>query len=52
MLAALNDQLQERKLDAQYVTMLMALWDDTSQTLKIANADQFNHSLLQLRMPV
>jgi sigma-B regulation protein RsbU (phosphoserine phosphatase) len=38
MLAALNDQLQERKLDAQYVTMLMALWDDTNQTLQIANA--------------
>ena len=38
MLAALNEQLQERKLDAQYVTMLMALWDDASQTLKIANA--------------
>jgi phosphoserine phosphatase RsbU/P len=38
LLAALNDQLQERKLDAQYVTMLMALWDDTTQTLQIANA--------------
>ncbi|WP_263409275.1 SpoIIE family protein phosphatase [Terriglobus tenax] len=38
MLAALNDQLQERKLDAQYVTMLIALWDDTEQTLRIANA--------------
>jgi len=38
MLAALNDQLQERKLDAQYVTMLMAVWDDSNQTLQIANA--------------
>jgi sigma-B regulation protein RsbU (phosphoserine phosphatase) len=38
LLAALNDQLQERKLDAQYVTMLMALWDDNTQTLHIANA--------------
>ena len=38
MLAALNDQLQERKLDAQYVTMLMAVWDDDRQTLQIANA--------------
>jgi len=38
MLAALNDQLQERKLDAQYVTMLMAVWDDENQTLQIANA--------------
>ena len=38
LLAALNDQLQERKLDAQYVTMLMAVWDDEKQTLEIANA--------------
>lgn len=38
MLAALNDQLQARKLDSQYVTMLMAVWDDNNQTLKIANA--------------
>ena len=38
MLAALNDQLQERKLDAQYVTMLMAVWDDENQTLQMANA--------------
>lgn len=38
MLAALNDQLQERKLAAQYVTMLMAVWDDSNQTLQIANA--------------
>jgi sigma-B regulation protein RsbU (phosphoserine phosphatase) len=38
MLAALNDQLQERKLDSQYVTMLMAVWDDGNQTLQIANA--------------
>ncbi len=38
LLAALNDQLQERKLDAQYVTMLLAVWDDENQTLQIANA--------------
>jgi phosphoserine phosphatase RsbU/P len=38
MLSALNDQLQERKLDSQYVTMLMAVWDDSNQTLQIANA--------------
>ena len=38
MLAALNDQLQERKLDSQYVTMLMAVWNDNNQTLQIANA--------------
>jgi len=38
MLSALNDQLQERKLDSQYVTMLLAVWDDSNQTLQIANA--------------
>jgi sigma-B regulation protein RsbU (phosphoserine phosphatase) len=38
MLAALNDQLQERKLASQNVTMLMAVWDDSNQTLQIANA--------------
>ena len=38
MLAALNDQLQERKLDSQYVTMLFAVWNDTNRTLSLANA--------------
>jgi sigma-B regulation protein RsbU (phosphoserine phosphatase) len=38
LLGALNDQLQERKLDSQYVTMLIALWDDSNQTVQIANA--------------
>jgi sigma-B regulation protein RsbU (phosphoserine phosphatase) len=38
LLAVLNDQLQERKLDAQYVTMLTALWDDSNRTLTVANA--------------
>ena len=38
LLEALNDQLQERKLDAQYVTMLAALWDDERQTITFANA--------------
>ena len=38
LLAALNDQLQERKLAAQYVTMLIALWDDRTSTLTLANA--------------
>jgi sigma-B regulation protein RsbU (phosphoserine phosphatase) len=38
MLAALNDQLQERKLDAQYVTMLFAIWNDNDKTLQVANA--------------
>ncbi|MGB8477251.1 MAG: SpoIIE family protein phosphatase [Acidobacteriaceae bacterium] len=38
MLAALNDQLQERKLEAQYVTMLFAIWNDNDRTLQVANA--------------
>ena len=38
LLAELNMQLQHRKLDAQYVTMLIALWDDPRRTLTVANA--------------
>jgi sigma-B regulation protein RsbU (phosphoserine phosphatase) len=38
LLAELNDQLQERKLAAQYVTMLAALWNDEHRTIAIANA--------------
>jgi sigma-B regulation protein RsbU (phosphoserine phosphatase) len=38
MLKQLNDSLQERKMDAQYVTMLFAVWNDDKQTLQIANA--------------
>lgn len=38
MLASLNDALQERKLESQYVTMLFALWDDETRTLHVANS--------------
>ncbi len=38
MLALLNQTLQERKLESQYVTMLFALWDDESRTLTVANS--------------
>jgi sigma-B regulation protein RsbU (phosphoserine phosphatase) len=38
LLQELNDQLQERKLDSQYVTMLMAVWDDEKRCLQVANA--------------
>ncbi|MFY9856295.1 MAG: PP2C family protein-serine/threonine phosphatase, partial [Terracidiphilus sp.] len=38
MLAQLNDALQERKLESQYVTMLFALWNDESRTLHVANS--------------
>lgn len=38
VLEALNDALQERKLDSQYVVMLYAVWNDENTTLQIANA--------------
>ena len=38
MLALLNDALQERKLDSQYVTMLFAVWNDEARTLTVANS--------------
>jgi len=38
MLELLNDSLQERKLDAQYVVMLYSLWNDENRTVQIANA--------------
>jgi sigma-B regulation protein RsbU (phosphoserine phosphatase) len=38
MLKLLNDALQERKLESQYVTMLFAVWNDENQTLTVANS--------------
>ena len=38
MLKLLNDSLQERQMDAQYITMVYAVWNDEDQTLQIANA--------------
>ncbi|HEY1579539.1 MAG TPA: SpoIIE family protein phosphatase [Terracidiphilus sp.] len=38
MLALLNEALQERKLESQYVVMLFALWNDENQTLTVANS--------------
>lgn len=38
MLTAMNEQLQQRRLDAQYVTMLYAVWNGENRTLEIANA--------------
>jgi sigma-B regulation protein RsbU (phosphoserine phosphatase) len=38
MLATLNDALQERRLESQYVVMLFALWNDENQTLQVANS--------------
>ncbi len=38
MLAVLNDALQERRLESQYVVMLFALWNDENRTLQVANS--------------
>jgi sigma-B regulation protein RsbU (phosphoserine phosphatase) len=38
MLLSLNDALQERRLDSQYVVMLFALWNDENMTLQLANS--------------
>ncbi len=38
MLATLNNALQERKLESQYVVMLFALWNDENRTLQVANS--------------
>jgi len=38
MLAMLNDAIQERRLESQYVTMLYVLWNDENQTLQLANS--------------
>ncbi|HVT99784.1 MAG TPA: SpoIIE family protein phosphatase [Acidobacteriaceae bacterium] len=37
MLRTLNDALQERRLDSQYVTMLYAVWNDENLSVQIAN---------------
>ncbi|MGC2297458.1 MAG: SpoIIE family protein phosphatase [Acidobacteriaceae bacterium] len=37
MLRTLNDALQERRLDSQYVTMLFGVWNDENLTVQIAN---------------
>ncbi len=38
MLKMLNDALQERRLDSQYVTMLFAVWHDDDRTLQVSNS--------------
>jgi sigma-B regulation protein RsbU (phosphoserine phosphatase) len=38
MLVLLNDALQERKLDSQYVSLLFALWNDEDLTLRVSNS--------------
>ena len=38
MMALLNDAIQERKLESQYVTMLFTVWNDENRSLQIANS--------------
>ncbi len=38
LLRSLNNSLQDRKLDSQYVVMLYAVWNDANRTLQVANA--------------
>jgi sigma-B regulation protein RsbU (phosphoserine phosphatase) len=49
LLATLNAQLQERKLDSQYVTMLIALWNDAEQSMLLSNAGSVQPLLLSHR---
>ncbi|MCI0353492.1 MAG: GAF domain-containing protein [Acidobacteria bacterium] len=38
MLSAINLSLYERNIDAQYVSIIYAVWDDRERTLQIANS--------------
>lgn len=38
MLRAVNFSLGERRIDAQFVSLIYAVWDDTSLTLQVANS--------------
>ncbi|HTV64260.1 MAG TPA: GAF domain-containing SpoIIE family protein phosphatase [Bryocella sp.] len=38
MLEAINLSLAERPIDAQYISMIYAVWDDSQQTLQLANS--------------
>jgi len=38
MLSIMNDAVQERRLESQYVTMLFAIWNDETRTLQVANS--------------
>jgi sigma-B regulation protein RsbU (phosphoserine phosphatase) len=38
MLEAINLSLAERPIDAQYVSMIYAIWDDSQRTLQVANS--------------
>ena len=49
MLAEVNRQLQQRRLDSQYVTMLFAVWDDATRTLRLSNAGSVQPMLVTTR---
>src|SRR5262249_35146532 len=38
MLEAVNLSLSERPIEAQYISMIYAIWDDNQQTLQLANS--------------
>lgn len=38
MLSALNYSLGERRIEAQFVSIIYAVWDDTRKTLQVANS--------------
>jgi sigma-B regulation protein RsbU (phosphoserine phosphatase) len=38
MLSALNFSLGERRIEAQFVSLIYALWDDQTRTLRVANS--------------
>jgi sigma-B regulation protein RsbU (phosphoserine phosphatase) len=52
MLAHLNDALQERKLESQYVVLLFALWNDENQTLQVANSGAVQPVFCRAGQPV
>ncbi len=49
LLHVLNTQLQERRLANQYVTMLAALWNDRTRTLRLSNAGSVQPLLVRRR---
>jgi sigma-B regulation protein RsbU (phosphoserine phosphatase) len=38
MLSAVNFSLGERRIEAQFVSLIYAVWDDTTRTLQVANS--------------
>src|SRR5207244_1779307 len=38
MLSAINNSLGERRIDAQFVSLIYAVWDDSNRTLQVANS--------------